>query len=1600
MTDTRKAQLEIGVNAGPAEEGFKRVERAAKGMSDGVKKSGEEANKGVEGMGKGSEEAAKKIDRATSSIIASIQRTTAQYEAGEKGSAKYFETLAAQRGLNADVLKPYLDGLRAVEKAQGDVGMSARATAAAMRTVPAQFTDIITSLQGGQAPLTVLLQQGGQLKDMFGGVGNAARALGGYVAGLVNPFTVAAAGAGVLGLTYFQGSKEADNFRKALLLTGNAAGASTSQLAGLAESVSANFGTTVGRAAEAITQLASAGGVGRASLGEFAATAIAAEKAFGIASKDIAKNFADLGKDPTAASLKLNESMNFLTASTFAQIKAAQDLGRTSEAAAIAQNAYNDALKSRSAEVKDNLGTIERAWGGVTSGAKAAWDAMLGVGRPTTIGSQLSDAQKNLEAALAARKNVSSDFNASRVQDAEIAKLKEQVATLTELERIQKRAGDAAAERQAREAAGIKAQQDGLKYLTAEQKMRNEIAQQTATMVTAGFSQVQIEERIAQIRASYAKKDGSKAQEISEYEKLNTRISEFAALQQAAGQAQGKLTEGQRLAVRITEDMATAGAKLSASDRQRLQTSLEAALATEQRVQAEREVAKFINDSIKLQAAAVSQADKTIDSLKKQAVAEREAAASIGLSKEALAELTAAKFDDSAASKERLADIMAEAGEPELLIKKYREEAAALRDLAVAKRERGAAQTADDLSKASAKAADEATRQWQRAADRIEDTITNSLMRGFEAGKGFAENLRDTIKNMFNTMVLRPVIQAVVGGVGGLGGAAASAATGGGSAMSGASSLLGLSGTMSTFGSYLATGFMNTVAGSGFAASLGAASGLASGGAVAGGVGMAAGALLPPIAIAAVVGNVLGLMRSNRTVGGGLMGTLGEGDIQAYDLNRRGGSLLSGPSYSITNQRTSDQSQALQTAFAAMRTATAGMATQLGLANDSIVNFTTRLGKDLIHPDTGGYGIRLDGLNPEQAAAKVQEALQAANEEMAQQLLGVFEMVGGQAARRTMVDAGDGGLYEQFTAAVDPVKTWIAGPFVRANETAAAALQRLSSSLTGVNTVMDTLNQSMLETSLKGADAASALIDLFGGAEGFVTATTAYYQAYYTEAERNEKVTERLTASMGKLGLAVPSTLEGFRLLVEAQDKMTPAGREAYAALVQLAPAFAQVTNAADAATRAILQQREDLQSRLDQAQGNTAAIRARELAALDPSNRALLQRIFLLQDEQAAAQQSVQNTDAALQAVRRAVDAEKQLTQARITAAQEQVASIKSVFSVLDSAVNSLLGNTNSAAQQGQDFITRALGTARTTGYLPDAQDLQSAIAAATSGLSRTVFATAADQEAERLNLAGRLADLRELTGNQLTEAERQLRTSEDQLDALESIFTQAQRQVDVLRGIDATAKTIPEALALLGTSLTTELRAVAAAAAGAASAAAAARQPYSINDTPAERQAKVQAQTGVTLSASDSPLVAAAKVLYQSINGGVSTAAYNAAAAAVGGDIGRALGWDGSREGAEKLRKIYGFANGGMHSGGLRLVGENGPELEVTGPSRIYSAEQTRAMLQSGNTQRLESLVEGLTQEVQRLQDLTRDGTREMRRTADATNGNPEQPMLVSTV
>ncbi|HCT2124020.1 TPA: phage tail length tape measure family protein [Citrobacter koseri] len=275
-----------------------------------------------------------------------------------------------------------------------NTGMSAKQTAFAMRLVPMQMTDIVTSLAAGQPPLMVLLQQGGQLKDMFGGIGPAAKAMGGYILGLVNPFTLAAAAVGVLGLAYYQGSQEQGAFNKSLILTGNQVGKTSSQLADIAARASVAANSTTGKAASALNLLVESGKVAGDSLERVTTAVVKTSEATGIATDKLVDDFNKIAADPVAAITKLNDQYHFLTLATYNQIKALQDEGNQQEAARIATDAYATTMQQRAADIQDNLGYLEKAWNGLTGAAKGAWDAMLGVGREQSLEQRLADATK------------------------------------------------------------------------------------------------------------------------------------------------------------------------------------------------------------------------------------------------------------------------------------------------------------------------------------------------------------------------------------------------------------------------------------------------------------------------------------------------------------------------------------------------------------------------------------------------------------------------------------------------------------------------------------------------------------------------------------------------------------------------------------------------------------------------------------------------------------------------------------------------------------------------------------------------------------------------------------------------------------------------------------------------------------------------------------------------------------------------------------------------------------------------------------------------------------------------------------------------------
>ncbi|QVW29537.1 tail tape measure protein [Stenotrophomonas phage BUCT603] len=288
-----------------------------------------------------------------------------------------------------------------VDAAMARGGMSARQYNAALRGLPAQFTDIAVSLQAGQQPLTVLLQQGGQLKDMFGGIGPAIQAMGGYMMGLVNPVTITAAALGTMGIAAYQGSLEMGKLERSLITSGNAAGVSAAGMAEMASQLDGLAGVTTGKAVDALAAVAATGAFTGEQMQMVTAASLEWSVATGTAVDDTVASFAKIADDPVQALLTLNKQMGFLTEESLKVVQQLVEQGRHTEAVTEAIKLMADTLHTRSGQMVENTGYLEKAWRGVKNAVAETWDAIKAIGRDETITdriNQLKGNLKNLEA--------------------------------------------------------------------------------------------------------------------------------------------------------------------------------------------------------------------------------------------------------------------------------------------------------------------------------------------------------------------------------------------------------------------------------------------------------------------------------------------------------------------------------------------------------------------------------------------------------------------------------------------------------------------------------------------------------------------------------------------------------------------------------------------------------------------------------------------------------------------------------------------------------------------------------------------------------------------------------------------------------------------------------------------------------------------------------------------------------------------------------------------------------------------------------------------------------------------------------------------------
>ena len=301
----------------------------------------------------------------------------------------------------ADVLP---EALSRQEAAARRAGISVGQYSAAMRTLPAQFTDIATQLAGGQSPFLILLQQGGQIKDQFGGVQGALTGVGEYIrsmAGIINPTTVALAGlvgtVGLLAAAAYSSSEQFDQVARSVIMMGGAGFASMQQLNQAAEEVAGKTNTSISSTVDTLVTLNDTGKYTASQMKQIATSITLMGKA-GSDTKAAMADFGKIASDPVKGLASLNEQYGFVDEAMMKHIIQLRKQKGEEAAVAEAIQLYADVMAKRAEETNKATDNIGRVWDSLK---KSASDNFRDIGITVRAwGNQMIDIFNLVEASI------------------------------------------------------------------------------------------------------------------------------------------------------------------------------------------------------------------------------------------------------------------------------------------------------------------------------------------------------------------------------------------------------------------------------------------------------------------------------------------------------------------------------------------------------------------------------------------------------------------------------------------------------------------------------------------------------------------------------------------------------------------------------------------------------------------------------------------------------------------------------------------------------------------------------------------------------------------------------------------------------------------------------------------------------------------------------------------------------------------------------------------------------------------------------------------------------------------------------------------------
>lgn len=742
MSELGSIKGEVSFDTTKADEALGRVETRASKMAASVVKAGETADKGIASIGKSASASAEKVDSAARNMIGSIQRTTAAMNAGSKSSADYYRALAAQRGVDPRVLEPYLKQL--------DVAAS------------------------GAKKATVELQ----------GMERAARGLG-QALGSLGVLAVAAFGINAVSSAAALGDKLDDLSEKTgitvrdlsvLRYAGEVTGTSFDAVAVGVRKLSQNMAAAAGGSKEQIAAFAALG----VSVKGLDGNLRGSDKVLG----DIADRFATFSDGPAKAALAI-ELFGKSGADMIPLLnKGSQGIAELRIEGERLGAVFGGELAEQSAEFNDNLKRIALS-------SEAARVQLVGQFIPTlnelakafietkdgtdsfalALGGGFATA---LQAASILGLNIAFVFSgigreigAIAAQSAALARL--DFSGFTAISQAVREDG----ERARKELEALERRILGLRDVGGGRGLF--VDPRILGPVDTVAEQARRLRGNAPVIEKPASGGGASASKVNrELEDRARLLAELAGLTGTFAKDWENLSRAFKDGdISLDQLIAAQDVLLSKQPAIRAMRDAEAKSLEETR-KAYAQYVQGLRDSER-------NAEVEINTRVATAKAEAEA---YGLLGSQVAMLTLARLEDARTA-------AALAGEDleslDRRIKKQRELIGLLQ---------GA-----EVRDANVKAAKEVQAEWERTTEQISQSLTDALLRGFEDGKGFAENFRDTLTNMFKTLVLRPIIQGILAPVTG----SITGLSGGGTAGGAAGSISNLTSVAGAVGQF-ATG--------------------------------------------------------------------------------------------------------------------------------------------------------------------------------------------------------------------------------------------------------------------------------------------------------------------------------------------------------------------------------------------------------------------------------------------------------------------------------------------------------------------------------------------------------------------------------------------------------------------------------------------------------------------------------------------------------------------------------------------------------------------------------------------------------------------------